>query len=161
MSHYMKRRAAEKLVRDYLGYAGWPEVHLADAAASPLPDGRVRTRTHDLFGAWDILACSRSSVWAIQVTTPKCVKDRKVKIAGRAWPDDWRKSIVTLERERGTALLHVIDLEDDGKWRHSGILEFDAPIVRAHALALKSRKKEPKGAAWKAAKKEAARRKNP
>jgi hypothetical protein len=143
---------------------GWPEVHLAEASKDHLPDGRVLTRSHDLFGCFDVLACGKPAnvfkpdqqTWALQVTTPKNRAARRKKIEGRPWPTTWRVSVLVVK----DGALHIEDFCGGTSWTKSQAYPVVEADVRSWHAAWKAghKQKKPRSKWLKDATAEAQRR---
>jgi hypothetical protein len=120
----------EKLVQAWLERDGYL-VHRAAAAGRIKIGPRWVQKSHDLFGAIDLLAIKRDRTVAFQVTTKTNRSARRKKVAAHAahWPYAWQIGVVVHDWKRvGTRTRHYLSIEyllEDGKWTVPIALGFD------------------------------------
>lgn len=143
----------ERLVEAWLQIAGW-KTHRAAAVLVRLPSGKSFSKSHDLFGVFDFVACRRAEpanldghpeTWAIQTTSPATRSVRRDKIAAAGpWPRSWRVSILHhLSARVGRETLHWFVFEDyeDGVWSEPVKVEISVKALEAYrSFASKARK---------------------
>lgn len=80
-------RDAERLMEAWLRAEGWEVDRRCGAPALYRGrDGRVFSKSQDVFRCVDLIAMRPDQVWFIQVTTKNCVSARKAKIERVRWP---------------------------------------------------------------------------
>lgn len=144
---HLKSKKAENFVVAWLRAEAWAEVHQAEPSRRRLPDGRVLTRTHDLFGCFDIVAADYSQpyeTWAIQVTTPSNRSKRRKKIQDRCWPSTWRVSVFVVFIAGGAGRFEITDWAGGEHWKDPVFIEFCAASVLARHAAWAARQAEEK-----------------
>ena len=148
-SRGLKATEAELLVATWLETMGWT-CHRA-APALFWAGGVPRSRSHDLFGALDVLAIQRDhmtgsggigdpillrEVWAVQVTTQAGRSKRRSKLGAVAWPRGWRVSLVSHEvtedptnRSKRVHWLKIEDL-DFCSWQPPKVVGIDPKVIK-------------------------------
>lgn len=141
----------ERLVEAWLQVRGW-RTHRAAAAAVRLPGGKTLTRSHDLFGVFDLVAFRRADTaesafgetWAIQTTTPTNRSHRRRKIeesAGAGFPFTWTVSVLWHERASGVHRFCLETLLDHGGWTDPVYHCFTPSELTAHRSARAAEKR--------------------
>lgn len=149
----------ERLVEAWLEVQGWKVHRAAPAGLVQLAGGGHFTRSNDLFGCFDFLACTPweratgapgpdEQTWAIQATAPDNRSPRRAKIeAAGPWPRSWRVSIVHHVSERvGRETRHFFIVEDrdpfSGKWSEPAAVAVDLDALLAFRSAKARAKRE-------------------
>lgn len=125
----------ERLIESWLQMNGWV-VHRAAAAGQHRFGKHVVTKSHDLFGAIDLLAIKRDETWAIQSTTAshRSHRRKKVEVHKDHWPGSWYVSVVVESWERvGRGTQHFLLFENlvDGVWQPQKRIDIDVDAIEA------------------------------
>lgn len=150
---------AVKVIAAWLKNIGFGEIHIAKPYKQRLPNGTVITRSEDLFGCWDILACTDQDTVAVQVTTPSNRSARRRKIEEHTFPRAWEQLVATLERIDGANVIRVQAREGTREWSSIEGTEVDIALLLAKARVDSGRRKKRFGKEYRRALSEAKNRK--
>lgn len=140
---------AERIVQAWLELAGWT-THRAAATGFhkfQKKDGGsgFAVKSHDLFGALDILAFRAKPLnmqggfetVGVQVTTQTNRSARRAKVEQHKWPDSWLVWVAVVRSEpkthgRGRDYFVAIESLCSGQWLPPAANKLDMQAIRAH-----------------------------
>ena len=115
MSNASIGKQYERECKQVLLRTGW-QVHQASPKAFYVAPGVMRTKQHDIFGCWDVVAkkLGEKTLW-IQVSTWEMVSVKKKQVEDFPWTLSYDEPCIW-GRVRGEKIFKVMYARDGYKW---------------------------------------------